>query len=51
VAITFTLIATTKVTNVDPQAWLTSAPAQIVDHRIALLGVISWAYSAIQFKF
>lgn len=36
-AIAYTLIETTKLKNVDPQAWLTWALARIADQKIARL--------------
>jgi transposase len=46
-AIAFTLIDTAKLTNVDPQAWLTWVLGQIADHKITRLDeLLPWRYAA-----
>jgi transposase len=47
IAISFTLIETTKLNDVDPQVWLTWVLAQIADHKITRLDeLLSWRYAA-----
>jgi transposase len=46
-AITYTLIETAKLNNVDPQAWLTWVLGQIADHKITRLDELTpWHYAA-----
>lgn len=46
-AITFTLIETTKLINVDPRAWLTWGLAQIADHKIIRhYELLRWCFAA-----
>jgi hypothetical protein len=46
-AIAYTLIETSKMNGVDPQAWLTWVLAQIADHKITRLNeLMPWRYAA-----
>ena len=46
-AIAFTLIETTKLNDLDPQAWLTWVLAQIADNKINRLEeLMPWRYTA-----
>ena len=48
-AIAYTLIETTKLNGVDPQAWLTWVLAQIADYKITHLDeLMPWRYAAIE---
>ena len=44
-AVIYTLIETTKLNSVDPQAWLTDTLSRIADHKINRLGeLLPWNY-------
>ena len=46
-AITYTLIETAKLNDVDPQAWLTDVLSRIADHKITRIDVLlPWRYTA-----
>lgn len=46
-AISFTLIETAKLNNVDPQTWVTRVLSQIADHKITRLDeLLPWRYAA-----
>jgi len=46
-AITFTLIETAKLNDVDPQAWLTDVLSRIADHKINRIDeLLPWNYLA-----
>ena len=45
-AIAFTLIETTKLNNIDPQAWLTWVLERIADHKINRIDeLLPWNYA------
>jgi hypothetical protein len=45
-AVAYTLIKTTKLNGVDPQAWLTDTQARIADHKINRIGeLLPWRYA------
>jgi transposase len=46
-AIAFTLIETSKLNGVDPQAWLTDVLSRIADHKINRIDeLLPWNYLA-----
>jgi transposase len=43
----YTSIESAKLNGVDPQAWLTSVPGRIADHKIARIdALLPWRYAA-----
>lgn len=48
-AIDYTIIETTKLNNVDPQAWLTWVLAQIADHKINRINeLLPWEFKVLR---
>ncbi len=46
-AVAYTLIETAKLSDIDPQAWLTWVLTQIADHKITRLDeLLPWRYAA-----